>query len=192
MIGNVIQSQFLVVRDYPAAAALSFVLMVVRPDRASVRYARALGARGALRGGGGMRTPRRPCCARLRLLGRLGGARAALPVPPDLRGRPVLVQRQQGPLQLHLAGLHARPLEGSVRRPGLGVGVHKSLSIAAISTLIALTLGHVHGARARALRFRGRGGVERARLPAARDARGRARRRAARAVPDARSSRRAS
>ena len=28
MIGNVIQSQYLVVRDYPTAAALSFVLMV--------------------------------------------------------------------------------------------------------------------------------------------------------------------
>jgi spermidine/putrescine transport system permease protein len=27
MIGNVIQSQFLAVRDYPTAAALSFVLM---------------------------------------------------------------------------------------------------------------------------------------------------------------------
>jgi spermidine/putrescine transport system permease protein len=44
MIGNVIQSQFLVVRDYPDAAALSFILM------ASILvlvflYARALGTR---------------------------------------------------------------------------------------------------------------------------------------------------
>jgi spermidine/putrescine transport system permease protein len=29
MIGNVIQRQFLVVRDYPTAAALSFMLMVL-------------------------------------------------------------------------------------------------------------------------------------------------------------------
>jgi spermidine/putrescine transport system permease protein len=29
MIGNVIQKQFLVVKDYPAAAALSFVLMAL-------------------------------------------------------------------------------------------------------------------------------------------------------------------
>jgi len=29
MIGNVIQKQFLVVKDYPAAAALSFMLMAL-------------------------------------------------------------------------------------------------------------------------------------------------------------------
>ena len=30
----------------------------------------------------------------------------------------VLVQRPEGPLQLHLAGLHARPLAAPVREPG--------------------------------------------------------------------------
>jgi spermidine/putrescine transport system permease protein len=44
MIGNVIQSKFLVVTDYPAAAALSFVLMVVI-IAAVLAYARALGTR---------------------------------------------------------------------------------------------------------------------------------------------------
>jgi spermidine/putrescine transport system permease protein len=29
MIGNVVQQQFLVVKDYPAAAALSFLLMAI-------------------------------------------------------------------------------------------------------------------------------------------------------------------
>ena len=29
MIGNVIQSQFLVINDYPSAAALSFILMAI-------------------------------------------------------------------------------------------------------------------------------------------------------------------
>jgi spermidine/putrescine transport system permease protein len=29
MIGSVIQSQFLIIRDYPTAAALSFVLMLI-------------------------------------------------------------------------------------------------------------------------------------------------------------------
>ena len=29
MIGNVIQSKYLVVRDYPSAAALSFILMAI-------------------------------------------------------------------------------------------------------------------------------------------------------------------
>jgi spermidine/putrescine transport system permease protein len=42
MIGNVIQSQFLSVRDYPSAAALSFVLMAAILVAVLV-YARALG-----------------------------------------------------------------------------------------------------------------------------------------------------
>jgi spermidine/putrescine transport system permease protein len=44
MIGNVIQSKFLVVTDYPTAAALSFILMVVI-IAAVLLYARALGTR---------------------------------------------------------------------------------------------------------------------------------------------------
>ena len=44
MIGNVIQSKFLVVTDYPTAAALSFVLMIVIIV-AVLAYARALGTR---------------------------------------------------------------------------------------------------------------------------------------------------
>src|SRR3954451_11685297 len=44
MIGNVIQSKFLVVTDYPTAAALSFVLMIVIVA-AVLLYARALGTR---------------------------------------------------------------------------------------------------------------------------------------------------
>jgi spermidine/putrescine transport system permease protein len=44
MIGNVIQSKFLVVTDYPAAAALSFLLMAALLICVLV-YARALGAR---------------------------------------------------------------------------------------------------------------------------------------------------
>jgi len=44
MIGNVIQSKFLVVTDYPVAAALSFLLMVTLL-MAILTYARALGTR---------------------------------------------------------------------------------------------------------------------------------------------------
>ena len=44
MIGNVIQSKFLVITDYPAAAAMSFILMGVILA-AVLLYARALGAR---------------------------------------------------------------------------------------------------------------------------------------------------
>src|ERR671914_2513817 len=44
MIGNVIQSKFLVVTDYPAAAALSFVLLVLLIALVAI-YTRVLGAR---------------------------------------------------------------------------------------------------------------------------------------------------
>ena len=44
MIGNVIQSKFLAITDYPAAAALSFVLMAAILV-AVVIYARVLGTR---------------------------------------------------------------------------------------------------------------------------------------------------
>jgi spermidine/putrescine transport system permease protein len=42
MIGNVIQSQFLSIRDYPTAAALSFVLMALILAGILV-YAKAIG-----------------------------------------------------------------------------------------------------------------------------------------------------
>jgi len=42
MIGSVIQGQFLTVRDYPLAAALSFVLMAII-TMLVVGYTRALG-----------------------------------------------------------------------------------------------------------------------------------------------------
>ena len=44
MIGNVIQSQYLVIRDYPVAAALSFILMTFILVGIAI-YARVLGAR---------------------------------------------------------------------------------------------------------------------------------------------------
>jgi spermidine/putrescine transport system permease protein len=44
MIGNVIQSKFLVTQDYPGAAALSFILMAFILVAIFI-YARALGAR---------------------------------------------------------------------------------------------------------------------------------------------------
>ncbi|MCZ7554695.1 MAG: hypothetical protein M5U05_19320 [Anaerolineales bacterium] len=42
MIGNVIQSRFLVNNDYPTASALSFILMVAIPVAVAI-YARLLG-----------------------------------------------------------------------------------------------------------------------------------------------------
>ncbi|MEA2404397.1 MAG: spermidine/putrescine transport system permease protein [Thermoleophilaceae bacterium] len=49
MIGNVIQSKFLVIADYPAAAALSFILMAVILV-AVIAYTRALGTRSLTEG----------------------------------------------------------------------------------------------------------------------------------------------
>ena len=56
-----------------------------------------------------------------------------------------------------------------------------SLTVAALTTLIAVALGTFVALALVRYRWRGRGAVERPRVPAARDARGRARRRAARA-----------
>ena len=49
MIGNVIQSKFLVIQDYPTAAALSFILMAVILV-AVIAYTRALGTRSLTEG----------------------------------------------------------------------------------------------------------------------------------------------
>jgi spermidine/putrescine transport system permease protein len=52
MIGNVIQSKFLVIVDYPAAAALSFVMMAALLIMVFI-YVRALGTRGLSAGAAG-------------------------------------------------------------------------------------------------------------------------------------------
>ena len=114
MIGNVIQSKFITILDYPTAAALSFILMTFILIGIFL-YARVLGTQQPHRGGvlGGLARRQGPVVGARRVV----GARAALPLHPDLHRRPVLVQRQPGPLQLHVAGLHARPLDGPVRQP---------------------------------------------------------------------------
>ena len=149
MIGNVIQSQYLVVRDYPTAAALSFMLMIGVLIIIGDRRARCSGLRRLSEAAGGMRTHRRPHPR----LGdrRLGGPGDPLPVRPDLRDRPVLVQRQQGPLQLHLAGLHAQALADPFGVDGPAAAFTNSLSIAALTTLIAVDARHVDRAGARPL-----------------------------------------
>ena len=109
MIGNVIQSEFLAMRDYPTAAALSFILMaaILVMVLAFAKHPRHRPA-----DGGRVRFVRRHVADGLR------GARARVPVPAD-RGRDrVLVQQPGGPLQLHLAGLHAEELAAPVRLPG--------------------------------------------------------------------------
>ena len=140
MIGNVIQKQFLVVKDYPAAAALSFVLMAI-----------ILVARARLHPGPGHGRPRVTTLDR-RPPSRRPPRRRAGPAPPPNKaaaplGRPgaprrsrglvlvylfvpiavivaVLVQRARRQVQPDVEGLHARQLARPVqvrpahRRPG--------------------------------------------------------------------------
>ena len=120
MVGNVIQSKFLELIDYPAAASLSFILMALILAALLV-YARVVGterltgydALGQASPAHGVRDPR------VRLPAAAG------------RGRdPLLVQRAGRSLQLRLGGLHARQLDplGRVRR-GSGTRSIKSLEV---------------------------------------------------------------
>ena len=202
MIGNVIQSKFLNILDYPTAAALSFTLMLFILVGIFL-YARLLGRPEPDRGGdldGGRRNRgaagQRPRPAALQLaasrdraapLGarHLVGAGAAVPVHPGLHRRPVLVQRQPGPLQLHLGGLHAAPLAAPVRGPGSDEGADQLDRDRADLDRDRHRAGHVHGDGARALPLPRALDGRLLRLHAAVLARGRARRRAAGDVPDA-------
>ncbi len=118
MIGNVIQKQFLVVKDYPAAAALSDGADGDHPGRRAALHP------GARHGGPGMTTQAmaeadqsgagenrqgQPEMGRPDPAGRRRPG-AALSVPADLRDHPVLVQRPEGQVQLLVAGLHPRQL----------------------------------------------------------------------------------
>ena len=139
MIGNVIQSRYLEVADYPTAAALSFLLMAFmldhRPDLGADRGHRGAArqrGRGALmeaatatapehepaRAAAAPRAARaRPACARLAAQ-RLRRAGPALPAGPDLHHHRLLLQQPARALQLHLAGVLARGLERPLRRAG--------------------------------------------------------------------------
>ena len=123
MIGNVIQSKYLVVTDYPAAAALSFVLMALILI-AVIVYIRFAGTEALM----GEEAGRDGATARQSALrdDALGGCATR---PQHLRGLaiaymliPIAViaifsfNDPDGPLQLHLAGLHPRPLGEPVRR----------------------------------------------------------------------------
>ena len=111
MIGTVIQNQFLQVRDYPLAAALSFVLMVDHHRRRA-----ALRPRPRHRGPRLM-TPRTgavdPAGPRLGCSDIYGGAGAAVSLPADLRDHPVQLQQAGREVQLRLEGVLARRLAGS-------------------------------------------------------------------------------
>ena len=107
MIGNVIQSRYLEITDYPTAAALSFILMSIILVMVLV-YARFVGTESltgadeealmAARVGHAARGPARP----ERLAERLRRAGADLPARAGGDHPALLVQRHEEPLQLHL------------------------------------------------------------------------------------------
>ena len=141
MIGNVIQSRYLVLADYPTAAALSFLLMAFSLIIVIV-WARIAGTE-ALLGSeerAGMTAAirkRRPAdwllnCTR---------ACADLPAAPHRGHHRLLLQQPGRPLQLHLAGVQPRRLEAPLRRARRRRRTKNSLEIAAFSTLIATALG---------------------------------------------------
>ena len=114
MIGNVIQSRYLGVTDYPTAAALSFLLMAFMLIIVII-WARIAGHRGAARHrGGGAMTASARRGSRL-APERLRGAGADLPAGPDRGHHRLLVQQPGRALQLHLAGVQPRRLEAPVR-----------------------------------------------------------------------------
>ena len=125
MIGNVIQSQYLVIKDYPVAAALSFVLMALILIVVLI-YIRFAGSE-ALMGDEAEESSRGEdhevaAPQRDRHLWRPGDR---LHADPDRRHRRLLVQRPDGQVQLHLAGLHLRALEERVRDRGAERGPHQ-------------------------------------------------------------------
>ena len=132
MIGNVIQSKFLVVARLPGRRRA-----VVRADggscwSSSSSYVRALGTRNAA-GRGGVRRARTRCATRL--LGRLGGAGAALPVPPDLRRRLFSFNDNKGRFNLTWQGFTLDHWKHPFRSRASATALRNSLVIAAISTV---------------------------------------------------------
>ena len=106
MIGNVIQSKFLELIDYPAAASLSFVLMAAIIILVAI-YARSLGTEKLTRMTAVIRRHALTAyaiCAFIYLL---------LPIAVVIA---FSFNDPLGPLQLHLAGLHPRQLDQLERR----------------------------------------------------------------------------
>ena len=105
MIGNVIQSEFLAVRDYPTAASLSFILMAAILVMVLV-FAKVLGT-DRLTVGSEIRPPSRPDGVR-----ELALAYLFLPIAVVIA---FSFNDPAGSLQLHLAGVHAEELGEPLR-----------------------------------------------------------------------------
>ena len=185
MIGNVIQSQFLALRDYPTAAALSFILMaailvLVLDLRAGARHEADRMTRASV--------PARAIAVRVRRRHLLDGvrdarARATCFLPIAIVDR-VLVQ-QPARAASTTRGRASRSTTGCTRSPcpGLSSAIasrsrsrcSRALVATALGTLIALALVRY--------RFRGSGDDEPPHLRADDDAGDRARRVAADALP---------
>ena len=146
MIGNVIQSLYLNQRDYPAAAALSFVLMaLILVDRPRSTSASPAPRPDGRRGGGGLMSGARPRrwagCASTRC-SIVAALVVALHADPDRRHLRLLLQRPDRPLQLHLGRLHHSSTGTTPSRiPELNEALLTSLKLAALATVISTAIG---------------------------------------------------
>ena len=179
MIGNVIQSKFLTILDYPTAAALSFILMSLILV-GILLYARAAGGAQPDRGGDLMRADR----VRTWLLGLWSGLALLYLFIPIFIIVLFSFNDNKGRFNFTWQGFTLRHWQDPFANPDLAEALENSLLIALVSTLIATVAGDVHGDGARALRLPRAPDGRLLRVPAARDPRGGARRRAAGAVPD--------
>ncbi len=156
MIGNVIQSQFLTIRDYPTAAALSFVLMAA--ILAGDLRLRAAARRPDPDGAGRMRTrgPRaRPGCS---------GGWSALALLYLFTPIFIVVlfsfNDNKGRFNFTWQGFTLRHWQHPLADPDLALAMKNSLIVAGITVVIAVVLGVFMAIALVRYGFRGRGATD--------------------------------
>ena len=156
MIGNVIQSKFLELTDYPAAAALSFVADGGDPRRSIAIYARV--ARDGEADRMSVADPPSARRSRAPALDRLRGARVRLPAAAD-RGRDRCSRSTTRPAASTTPGRGSRSTTGATGRacPGSRDAMVRSLEIAALASVVATALGTLIALALVRYGFRGRG-----------------------------------
>ena len=155
MIGNVIQSAYLDIKDYPIAAALSFIMMalIVAPVAIYIKFA---GSESLMGDEAEVVTAVRPQLATRTRRDDLRDPRRALHAAADLGDRAFSFNRPGRQVQLHLAGLHVRPLEQRFRHPGSEHAMMTSLELAALATIFSTILGTMIALALVRHQFRGR------------------------------------
>ena len=157
MIGNVIQSKFLVILDYPTAAALSFLLMAFILIGIFI-YARALGTRRPDRGGAQMDA--RATGSATWALGSWAVLALLYLFIPIFIVVLFSFNDNQGRFNFTWQGFTLDHWADPFANPDLATALTNSLLIAIIATLIAIALGTFMALSLVRYRFRGRGAVD--------------------------------